>query len=152
MRHPAHRVSSFEHERTRIANSNLAVSVNISCYLKASRKLSPPNATAPAPEVGHEIKLINFSQQSSAGEDDQGDQGDGGAQALVLKIQGFARNTTGDQAFLDEAAASTVQPKSSSAPMDARTWWTMGRFATTEPILISSALITGLYFRSPAQA
>ena len=26
---------------------------------------SPPNATAPAPEVGHEVKLINFSTLGS---------------------------------------------------------------------------------------
>ena len=52
---------------------------------------SPPNATAPAPEVGHEIKLINFEQK--------------GNQGLALKIQQFARNTTGDQAFLDGSAA-----------------------------------------------
>jgi len=51
---------------------------------------SPPNATAPAPEVGHEVKLINFDQK--------------GNQALALKVQGFARNTTGDQAFLEGTA------------------------------------------------
>src|SRR5262249_1995822 len=43
---------------------------------------SPPNATEPAPEVGHEVKLINFSTP------------------LVLKIMNFARNQTGDQAFI----------------------------------------------------
>jgi len=47
---------------------------------------SPPNATSPAPEVGHEVKLINFEQK--------------GNQALALKVQGFARNITGDQAFI----------------------------------------------------
>jgi hypothetical protein len=46
---------------------------------------SAPNATAPAPEVGHEVKLINFS---NVGE------------PLVLKIDNFARNETGDQAFI----------------------------------------------------
>src|SRR6478752_3398457 len=46
---------------------------------------SAPNATAPAPEVGHEIKLINFDQH--------------GNQSVALKVQGFARNVTGDQAF-----------------------------------------------------
>jgi len=51
---------------------------------------SPPNATAPAPEVGHEIKLINFEQK--------------GNQALALKVRGFARNNSGDQAFLDGIA------------------------------------------------
>ena len=47
---------------------------------------SPPNATAPAPEVGHEVKLINFEQK--------------GNQSFALKVQGFARNITGDQAFI----------------------------------------------------
>ena len=46
---------------------------------------SAPNATAPAPEVGHEIKLINFSKVG---------------EPLVLKIMNFARNDTGDQAFI----------------------------------------------------
>src|SRR5215468_11210611 len=43
---------------------------------------SPPNATDPAPEVGHEIKLINFVQQNGGGDDqgkdDGNDQGNGG--------------------------------------------------------------------------
>ncbi len=47
---------------------------------------SPPNATAPAPEIGHEIKLINFNQP--------------GTTTLALKFQNFARNVTGDQAFV----------------------------------------------------
>src|SRR5207253_4730035 len=34
---------------------------------------SQPNATAPEPEVGHEVKLINFNQHSSM-EDEQGDE------------------------------------------------------------------------------
>ncbi|HKW54213.1 MAG TPA: hypothetical protein VJO12_11015 [Stellaceae bacterium] len=46
---------------------------------------SAPNATAPAPEVGHEIKLINFSEPGDA---------------LALKVMGFARNKAGDQAFV----------------------------------------------------
>jgi hypothetical protein len=46
---------------------------------------SAPNATEPAPEVGHEVKLINFSKQAGP---------------LQLKIMGFARNQTGDQAFV----------------------------------------------------
>ena len=41
---------------------------------------SAPNATAPAPEVGHEIKLINFSKVG---------------EPLVLKIMNFARNDNG---------------------------------------------------------
>jgi hypothetical protein len=47
---------------------------------------SPPNATSPAPEIGHEVKLINFNQVSGS--------------PLALRIQNFARNSTGDQAFV----------------------------------------------------
>ena len=46
---------------------------------------SAANATAPAPEVGHEIKLINFSKPG---------------QPLELKIMRFAHNTTFEQAFV----------------------------------------------------
>ena len=54
---------------------------------------SPPNATPPALEIGHEVKLINFDTK--------------GNKPLALKIQNFARNNTGDQAFLspDHTAA-----------------------------------------------
>jgi hypothetical protein len=44
---------------------------------------SPPNGT---PEVGHEVKLINFNQDLN--------------QPLSLSFQNFARNVTGDQAFV----------------------------------------------------
>ena len=47
---------------------------------------SPPNATSPAPEVGHEVKLINFNQDPSG--------------PLQLSFQNFARNVTGDEAFI----------------------------------------------------
>ena len=47
---------------------------------------SAPNATEPAPEAGHEVKLVNFVQH--------------GNQSAVLQVQGFARNVTGDQAFI----------------------------------------------------
>jgi hypothetical protein len=47
---------------------------------------SPPNANAPAPEVGHEVKLMNFNQDPSA--------------PLSISFQNFARNDTGDQAFI----------------------------------------------------
>ena len=65
---------------------------------------SAPNATAPAPEVGHEVKLINFGPQSSDDEDDF-DRHDGGGRnvPLALSFQDFARNDTGDQAFIDPA-------------------------------------------------
>jgi hypothetical protein len=47
---------------------------------------SPPNATDPAPEVGHEIKLMNFNQNGSG--------------PLSVSFQNFARNDSGDQAFV----------------------------------------------------
>jgi glucose/arabinose dehydrogenase len=47
---------------------------------------SAPNATAPAPEVGHEVKLMNFNQDPSA--------------PLSISFQNFARNDTGDEAFI----------------------------------------------------
>jgi hypothetical protein len=47
---------------------------------------SAPNATAPAPEVGHEVKLINFNQEQN--------------DPLQLSFQNFARNDTGDEAFI----------------------------------------------------
>ena len=50
---------------------------------------SPPNASPPAPEVGHEVKLINFNQDPSS--------------PLQLSFQNFARNNTGDQAFISAA-------------------------------------------------
>lgn len=69
---------------------------------------SPPNATAPAPEVGHEVKLINFGGQSGnnqqGNQNSQGNQNDQGNQqggkSVALQIQGFARNNSGDQAFI----------------------------------------------------
>jgi glucose/arabinose dehydrogenase len=54
---------------------------------------SPPNGN---PEVGHEVKLINFGPQPSQGEDDQGPP----PGPLTLNFQNFARNDTGDQAFI----------------------------------------------------
>jgi hypothetical protein len=48
---------------------------------------SPANATAPAPEVGHEVKLLNF--------------GGGLGQPLALNLQRFAHNTTFEEAFPD---------------------------------------------------
>jgi glucose/arabinose dehydrogenase len=47
---------------------------------------SAANATAPAPEVGHEVKLINFSRRN---------------ESLELKISRFAFNKTFEQAFVD---------------------------------------------------
>ena len=82
---------------------------------------SPPNATAPAPEVGHEVKLINFS---NVGE------------PLVLKIMNFARNVTGDQAFirtpLKAKRLSIVRSTSDSGPTVALGSQTTVRCETTE--------------------
>ena len=47
---------------------------------------SPENATPPAPVIGHEVKLVNFNQLPDT--------------PLLLQIQNFARNSTGDQAFV----------------------------------------------------
>jgi hypothetical protein len=47
---------------------------------------SPENATPPAPVIGHEVKLINFNQLPGS--------------PLALRIENFARNSTGDQAFV----------------------------------------------------
>jgi glucose/arabinose dehydrogenase len=62
---------------------------------------SPPNATPPAPEVGHEVKLINFNQDPSA--------------PLSLSFQNFARNNTGDQAFI-----SATNPAAFNRPLNVR--------------------------------
>ena len=56
---------------------------------------SAPNATPPAPEIGHEVKLINFNQIPGS--------------PLAVRIQNFARNVTGDQAFI------TITPMRSTA-------------------------------------
>lgn len=47
---------------------------------------SPSNATDPAPEVGHEVKLMNFGQDRSG--------------PVSVSFQNFARNDSGDQAFI----------------------------------------------------
>ncbi|MBV9551192.1 MAG: hypothetical protein JO032_00230, partial [Alphaproteobacteria bacterium] len=49
---------------------------------------SAPNATDPAPEVGHEVKLINFNQERN--------------DPLQLSFENFARNNSGDQAFISK--------------------------------------------------
>jgi glucose/arabinose dehydrogenase len=48
---------------------------------------SAANAAPPAPEVGHEVKLINFNQLPNT--------------PLVLEIQRFAHNSTNEQAFIE---------------------------------------------------
>jgi hypothetical protein len=62
---------------------------------------SAPNATSPAPEVGHEVKLINFNQDSNL--------------PLQLSFQNFARNNTGDQAFI-----SSTNPAAFDRPTNVR--------------------------------
>jgi glucose/arabinose dehydrogenase len=62
---------------------------------------SPPNANSPAPEVGHEVKLINFNQDANL--------------PLQLGFQKFARNSTGDQAFI-----STTNPAGFDRPTNVR--------------------------------
>jgi hypothetical protein len=57
---------------------------------------SPPNADSPGPEVGHEVKLINFNQDPSG--------------PLQLSFQNFARNDTGDQAFSPTNTAAFNRP------------------------------------------
>jgi len=52
---------------------------------------SPPNATDPAPEVGHEVRLMNFNQDPNA--------------PLSMSFQNFARNSAGDQAFVTHSHA-----------------------------------------------
>jgi hypothetical protein len=59
---------------------------------------SPDNGT---PEVGHEVKLINFNQDPSL--------------PLQLSFQNFARNNTGDQAFI-----STTNPAGFDRPTNVR--------------------------------
>jgi len=60
---------------------------------------SAANATAPAPEVGHEVKLINFGQGSAESGDD-----DPRRKPLALKIQRFAHNAAFEQAFVSGSA------------------------------------------------
>lgn len=68
---------------------------------------SAPNATDPAPEVGHEIKVINFNQARHHDRDD-------GA-PLSMSFQNFARNASGDQAFI-----STAHPAGFNRPTNVR--------------------------------
>jgi glucose/arabinose dehydrogenase len=61
---------------------------------------SKANATDPAPEVGHEVKLINFGQHSA----ESGDDDHQGGKPLVLKIQRFAHNVEFEQSFVTGSA------------------------------------------------
>lgn len=72
------------------------VGVNAALYsLEGDFGFSAPNATAPAPEVGHEVRLINFNGGSEWGDFDHH-----GGGPIALNFQNFARNATGDQAFV----------------------------------------------------
>jgi hypothetical protein len=59
---------------------------------------SAANATEPAPEVGHEIKLINFNKAGN--KDDNDDKNKDADGPLQLKIMRFAFNKTFEQAFV----------------------------------------------------
>jgi hypothetical protein len=58
--------------------------------LEGDLGMSAANATAPAPEVGHEVKLINFAGRSG--------------QPAALNLQRFAYNNTFEQAFVSGIA------------------------------------------------
>ena len=55
--------------------------------LEADFGFSAANATAPAPEVGHEVKLINFAARSG--------------QPVAVNLQRFAYNNSFEEAFPD---------------------------------------------------
>ena len=102
---------------------------------------SAPNATAPAPEVGHEVKLINFSKVG---------------EPLVLKIMNFARNDSGDQAFIQTTLKtnrrSIVRSTSDSGPTVALGSLTTVRCETSEQTPISKAprpMVRCFKFREP---
>ena len=59
--------------------------VHASRGISGSRRRMP---AIPTPEIGHEVKLINFNQLPGS--------------PLALRIQNFARNSTGDQAFVNQ--------------------------------------------------
>ena len=59
------------------------------------------------PEVGHEIKLINFSKVG---------------EPLELQIQGFASNNTGDQAFTDNGVRGFNRPTNIKFGPDGCAW------------------------------
>src|SRR6516225_11104792 len=71
---------------------------------------SPENATPPAPVIGHEVKLVNFNQLPDT--------------PLLLQIQNFARNSTGDQAFVAPNINGFNRPTNVRfVRTGARTWW-----------------------------
>ena len=87
--------------------------------LEGDLGMSAANPTAPAPEVGHEVKLINFAN--------------GRGEPLALTLQRFAYNRTFEQAFVSDSlrrhlTALTGCTKSSSMSVIA------GRDGGAEPI------------------
>jgi hypothetical protein len=62
---------------------------------------SAENATAPAPAVGHEVKLVNFGTGTGRSEDDPKGNNDGQNGVVAVKVMPFAHNTTFEQAFVD---------------------------------------------------
>ena len=78
---------------------------------------SAPNATEPAHEVGHELKLINFSPIGKP---------------LELSTSDFAHNNTFDQAFVTEGVRGwNRRPTCGWAPTAAPGWRTTARCATS---------------------
>jgi hypothetical protein len=68
---------------------------------------SAANATAPGPEVGHEVKLINFSKLG---------------EPLALKIERFAHNTTFEQAFVGKGIRGFNRPTNVKFGPDGCAW------------------------------
>ena len=74
--------------------------------LEGNFGFSAANATAPAPEVGHEIKVINFNDKGP----------------LELKISRFAHNTTFEQAFASGGIAGFNRPTNIRFGPDGCAW------------------------------
>ena len=73
------------------------------------------NASALAPEVGHEVKLINFAG--------------GWGQPAALNLQRFAHNKTFEEAFPDGIRGFNGRPMCGSVPTAAPTSPITARFA-----------------------
>ena len=74
-----------------------------------------PASDAFAHEVGHEIKLLNFNRGGGNGDDD-----DGGP--VQLKMMEFARNASGDQAFIATNVNGFNRPTNIRFGPDACAW------------------------------
>jgi hypothetical protein len=83
---------------------------------------SPANASAPAPEVGHEVKLLNFAGGSD--------------QPLALSTQRFAHNKTFEEAFPDGIRGFNRPTKYSVRPRSlrlCRRLWCSSRLGALQP-------------------